>query len=86
VATTVYEAWQRDAECRGAARQYFFPPAASERREQREQREQLAKAVCARCAAREACLEFALRENEAHGIWGGLTELERKQLVSRATS
>ncbi len=83
--STIHDTWQRDAECRGAARQYFFPPASSERREQREQREQLAKAVCARCPAREPCLEYALATNEAHGIWGGLTEIERKQLRPHVT-
>jgi WhiB family redox-sensing transcriptional regulator len=35
-----------------------------------------AKAICTGCLVRRQCLQFALR-TRAHGIWGGLTELER---------
>jgi WhiB family redox-sensing transcriptional regulator len=33
------------------------------------------------CAVREPCLEYALAIKEPHGIWGGLNELERRQLI-----
>jgi WhiB family redox-sensing transcriptional regulator len=33
--------------------------------------------VCASCAVRQQCLDFAMRTNEAHGIWGGTTPEER---------
>jgi WhiB family transcriptional regulator, redox-sensing transcriptional regulator len=33
--------------------------------------------VCARCPVRQQCLDFALRTNETHGIWGGTTPEER---------
>ena len=39
-----------------------------------------AKAVCARCPVRSECLEFALRLKVAHGVWGGLSERERRTL------
>lgn len=39
-----------------------------------------AKRICAACPVRVACLDYALRHNEAFGIWGGLTEKERKAL------
>jgi WhiB family redox-sensing transcriptional regulator len=37
-----------------------------------------AKAVCARCRVREACLRYALEAGQDHGVWGGLTEEERR--------
>ena len=36
--------------------------------------------VCGRCEAREACLQFALDNDERHGIWGGLTPRQRDEL------
>jgi Transcription factor WhiB len=37
-----------------------------------------AKNVCARCLVREECAAFAVAENIRHGIWGGLSERERR--------
>lgn len=37
-----------------------------------------AKAVCQRCGVREECLEFALQTNQEYGVWGGLSEEERR--------
>jgi WhiB family redox-sensing transcriptional regulator len=59
----------------------FFPPSTPERRDEREAREAHAKEICAQCNVREDCLEFALRVREPHGIWGGLTEAERRPLL-----
>ncbi len=39
-----------------------------------------AKAVCAACAVREECLVFAVTTNQEYGIWGGLTEDERRDV------
>ncbi|MFC9688839.1 WhiB family transcriptional regulator [Kribbella sp. NPDC056951] len=39
-----------------------------------------AKQVCARCPVRPDCLESALESGQDAGIWGGLTELERREL------
>jgi WhiB family redox-sensing transcriptional regulator len=61
----------------------FFPPSHFERKDEKELRETRAKAICATCAVRKPCLEYALRIREPHGIWGGLNELERKALLSR---
>lgn len=86
MATSVIEqTWQHDADCRGAQREYFFPPASGERRDERERREQRAKSVCAECPVRAPCLDYALARNETHGIWGGRTELERQRLAAAAT-
>ena len=38
-----------------------------------------AKAICAACPVRRDCLAFALRIGQADGIWGGLTEEERRK-------
>jgi WhiB family redox-sensing transcriptional regulator len=40
-----------------------------------------AKAICDRCPVQALCLEYALKIRESHGIWGGLNELERRQLL-----
>jgi WhiB family redox-sensing transcriptional regulator len=61
----------------------FFPPAQFERKEDKLAREHRAKAICAQCAVRQPCLQYALKIREPHGIWGGLNELERKQLLAQ---
>lgn len=40
-----------------------------------------AKAICADCPVRQACLDYALDAREDFGIWGGLTEIERRPLL-----
>lgn len=77
------EAWQMRAACRGPHAEIFFPPAHPERRDERAEREREAKAICRTCRVRPACLEYAIRIREPHGVWGGLNELERKQLLDR---
>ena len=44
-----------------------------------------AKALCLVCPVRDVCLEFALKIRESHGIWGGLNEFERRQILRRRT-
>jgi WhiB family redox-sensing transcriptional regulator len=73
--------WQFDAACRGEDSALFFAPNYFEKREQKDGREAKAKAICGVCPVRRECLEYALRTREAHGIWGGLNELERRQLL-----
>lgn len=43
-----------------------------------------AKAVCARCPVMERCLEFALENNMTEGVWGGMSEDERRAMKRRA--
>ena len=76
----VHETWHLKAACRGPASVYFFPPSAPERREERDAREAKAKGICVACPVKAECLDFALRVREPHGIWGGLTEGERREL------
>ena len=77
------EAWQVRAACRGPQSSVFFPPAQFERKEEKMAREQRAKAICAHCPVKHPCLGYALKIREPHGIWGGLNEVERKQLLAQ---
>jgi WhiB family redox-sensing transcriptional regulator len=77
------EAWQARAACRGPQAAVFFPPTHAERKEDKAAREARAKEICATCTVKGACLEYAIRIREPHGIWGGLNEVERKQLSER---
>ena len=79
----VEELWQTRASCRGPQAAIFFPPSHFERKDEKEARENRAKAICATCPVRKPCLEYALGIREPHGIWGGLNEAERKQLLAR---
>ena len=67
--------WQSKAACRGLDAAIFFPdPDVDD--------EALpAKAVCAECAVRESCLEYALGYREKDGVWGGATERERRRII-----
>lgn len=78
--------WRGGAQCQGESAGLFFPPSSCESREERQAREQAARALCTRCEVREQCLEYALYVQEPHGIWGGLTELERRRLLRQRTS
>ena len=72
-----YEDWRDDAACRAIDTNLFFPiglnPSAIGQTN-------VAKAVCDSCAVQNCCLEFALRTNQDHGVWGGHTEEERRIL------
>lgn len=78
--TTLWE-WQRHAACRGAGSSYFYSPQ-GERGRSRRDREERALAICAGCPVREPCAAFALAGHEAYGVWGGMTENERRELLT----
>jgi WhiB family redox-sensing transcriptional regulator len=75
--------WQMRAACRGSDAALFFAPNYFERREEKDGREARAKAICAVCPVREPCLAYALGIREPHGVWGGLNEFERRQILRR---
>ena len=74
--------WQLRAACRGPQAVVFFPPTQPERRDEKRFREERAKEICGGCSVRGDCLEYALSIREQHGIWGGLSEAERRSLAT----
>ena len=65
-------AWRLDALCAETDPEAFFPEKGGSTRE--------AKRVCLGCSVRTECLEFALDNDERFGIWGGLSERERRRV------
>ena len=65
--------WWRDAACLEVNTEKFFPHG-----DDREGNA-AAKAFCARCPVTGKCLEYALETNQRFGVWGGLTESERRR-------
>ena len=78
--------WQVAALCRGNRSHLFFPPSTAEKKEERQRREQRAKAVCQVCPVKDECLDYAVTVGEAYGIWGGLSEMERRHSVVRSAA
>lgn len=64
--------WQLSANCLGVDPDLFFPERGASTKE--------AKAVCQGCEVRDDCLEYALANGEKFGIWGGLSERERRRI------
>lgn len=81
LATSLSTAWQQEGRCRSVDATVFFPPMTFEHKPDREAREAEAKAVCAECPVQVECLDFALAVREPHGVWGGASELERKEML-----
>lgn len=63
--------WMLFVNCGGVDPDLFFPERGASQKE--------AKAVCRSCVVREDCLEYALENDEKFGIWGGLSERERRR-------
>jgi WhiB family redox-sensing transcriptional regulator len=68
--------WQERALCAQTDPEAFFPEKGGSTRE--------AKRVCLSCDVRGECLEYALAHDERFGIWGGLSERERRRLKRRS--
>ncbi|MCW2288808.1 transcription factor WhiB [Leucobacter luti] len=69
-------AWQTDALCAQTDPEAFFPEKGGSTRE--------AKRICDTCEVRSECLDYALENDERFGIWGGLSERERRRLRREA--
>jgi WhiB family redox-sensing transcriptional regulator len=65
-------AWQADALCAQTDPEAFFPEKGGSTRD--------AKRICQTCEVKGQCLEYALQNDERFGIWGGLSERERRRL------
>ncbi|MDO5746830.1 MAG: WhiB family transcriptional regulator [Actinomycetaceae bacterium] len=68
--------WQERALCAQTDPEAFFPEKGGSTRE--------AKSVCKICDVRQECLQYALDNDERFGIWGGLSERERRRLKRHA--
>jgi WhiB family redox-sensing transcriptional regulator len=66
------QSWQASANCLGVDPDLFFPERGASTRE--------AKEVCRGCVVKDECLEYALRNGEKFGIWGGMSERERRRI------
>lgn len=64
--------WQDGANCKGANADLFFPERGASTR--------TAKGICRECSVRVDCLEFAITTGEKFGIWGGMSERERRRV------
>jgi WhiB family redox-sensing transcriptional regulator len=64
--------WQDAANCKGANADLFFPERGASTR--------TAKGICRECSVRADCLEFAITTGEKFGIWGGMSERERRRV------
>lgn len=65
--------WDEQAACRGADVEMFFSVEEAD--------QQRALELCARCEVRQECLESAIERREMYGIWGGMTESDRRTLI-----
>jgi WhiB family redox-sensing transcriptional regulator len=70
--------WQDQGLCAEVDPDTWFPEKGGSVRE--------AKQVCARCPVRAECLEYALAHDERFGVWGGLSETERRRLRATAAA
>jgi WhiB family redox-sensing transcriptional regulator len=64
--------WQERALCAQTDPEAFFPEKGGSTKE--------AKRICSRCPVRAECLDYALAHDERFGVWGGLSERERRHL------
>ena len=69
--------WRDDALCARTDLEAFFPEKGTSNHD--------AKKICSNCEVRAECLEYALQNGEQFGVWGGLSERERRKLVGKRT-
>lgn len=69
--------WRNEASCKDANPDLFFPIGTTGAAVGQVD---MARRICGSCLVREPCLEFALASNQDAGVWGGLTEDERRTL------
>ncbi len=74
--------WREDAACRGIESSVFFSPD-GERGQARARREERARRICEDCPVLSRCRDHALATGEPYGIWGGMTETDRRRHARR---
>ncbi len=70
--------WTEEANCKGADADLFFPERGASTRK--------AKSICRACSVQGECLEYAIENSEKFGIWGGLSERERRKIKRQSSS
>ncbi|HEX9775553.1 MAG TPA: WhiB family transcriptional regulator [Actinomycetota bacterium] len=70
--------WQMQGLCRGVDAEVFFPVS--------EEDAWRAKEICGACGVRERCLAFSLQNRERYGVWGGVTEKERRDMFRKGVA
>ncbi|MFE7868813.1 WhiB family transcriptional regulator [Micromonospora humida] len=71
-------AWHAQANCRGTDTDEFYPDKGGTTR--------TAKRICARCTVQAECRQDAIDRREPFGVWGGLSERERRQVRRQAST
>jgi WhiB family transcriptional regulator, redox-sensing transcriptional regulator len=72
---TSTRAWKALAHCRDLPLAFMFPTEATG--------VEVALRICAHCPVRTPCLNYALSNRIEHGVWGGASEQDRRQMISR---
>ncbi|MHB1732973.1 MAG: WhiB family transcriptional regulator [Ferrimicrobium acidiphilum] len=70
------DAWRKQAACAGLPTEWWFE-------DDRNWRSALAREICAACVGKESCLADALAHPTTHGIWGGQSFPNARQVVLR---
>ena len=74
--------WRQEAACLTRDPEMFFPTGSSGAAVRQINR---AKIVCSTCPVSAQCLRWAVEAGVDHGVWGGLSEVERKNLKRRTS-
>ena len=74
--------WQHSGSCRSYDTELFFHPE-GERGRSRRERVRAAKRICAACPVLIDCRAHALAMSEPYGVWGGMSEEERRAEARR---
>lgn len=64
--------WTKRALCAEVDPEIFFPQAGD--------KTAYVKKICKACSVRVECLKYSLQNNERFGVWGGLTERDRRKV------
>jgi WhiB family transcriptional regulator, redox-sensing transcriptional regulator len=67
--------WQASALCAQTDPEAFYPEKGDQAK--------TAKMICAQCPVKSECLEYSLARDERFGIWGGLSERDRREIRKR---
>jgi WhiB family redox-sensing transcriptional regulator len=74
---SIIEPWQTFSDCKGEEDTFYPPSISIETNRERSRREAMAKLICSTCMVSPDCLDFALRNDEPEGVWGGTNQDER---------